>query len=163
LRWITYEFFQTREPLLLTQSALRFFFELPYRENVQFLLSEFNGGDIAGRANNGLFSDGYMNFGAASVLFYPVLCVFLLKLVEGAVEGLSTSVHFMVIVVSTFVFESVPIPTALATTESPRSGFSCAARMNGRPRAMGEVKNSRPELARVSRFFRRYRQIDANQ
>jgi hypothetical protein len=116
LRWITYEFFQTREPLLLTQSALRLFFESPYRRNVQFLLSEFNGGDIAGRADNGLFSDGYMNFGAASVLFYPILCVFLLKLVEGAVEGLSTSVHFMVIVVSFFVFESVPIPTALATS-----------------------------------------------
>lgn len=116
LHWTTYQFFETRELLLLTQSALRFFFESPYRENVQFLLGEFSTGDITGRANNGLFSDGYMNFGAVSVLFYPVLCVFLLKLVEGSAKDLPTSVHFMIIVACTFVFQGVPIPTALLTS-----------------------------------------------
>lgn len=115
LHWIHYDFFQTRELLNLTQSALRFFFESPYRENVQFLIGEYHVGEIAARANNGLFSDGYMNFGAPSVLFYPVLAVFVLKLVEGAAKGLSSSVRFLLVLSLAFVFLGVPLPTALLT------------------------------------------------
>jgi hypothetical protein len=116
LHWVHYDFFQTNQFLYLTQSALRFFFESPYRENVQFLLGEYFIGEIAARANNGLFSDGYMNFGSVSVLFYPILCVALLKLVDGAAAGLSKGVQFVIILALTFVFQGVPIPTALLTS-----------------------------------------------
>lgn len=113
LHGIYYEFFQANDLLYLTQSALRFFFESSYRENVQFLLGEYFIDDFTARANNGLFSDGYMNFGAASVLFYPVLCVAVLKLLEGAASGLSKSVQFVVILVAAFVIQGVPLPTAM--------------------------------------------------
>lgn len=116
LHWVTYDFFQGREPLYLTQSALRFFFESPYRDNVQFLLGDFFIGDMTARANNGLFSDGYMNFGAVSVLFYPVLFVVLMKLLEGAAAGLSSGVQFMIVMSMAFVLLSVPLPTAVLTS-----------------------------------------------
>lgn len=116
LHWIYYDFFQINEYLYLTQSALRFFFESSYRENVQFLIGEYFIGQFSARANNGLFSDGYQNFGPASVLFYPILTVFLLKLFEGASKGLQRSVQFMVIVVLTIVLESAPLLTAMLTS-----------------------------------------------
>jgi hypothetical protein len=116
LHWVHYDFFQTNELLFLTQSALKFFFESPYEENVQFLLGDYFIGEIEARANNGLFSDGYMNFGAASVAFYPLLAVFLLKLVEGAAEGLSASVKFMLLMSLAFVFLGVPLPTAVLSS-----------------------------------------------
>jgi hypothetical protein len=112
LHWIHYEFFQSNELLYLTQSALKFFFDSPYKENIQFLLGDYFIGQITARANNGLFSDGYMNFGAASVLVYPVVTVFLLKLVEGAANGLSSSVQFMLMMSLSFVFLGLPLPTA---------------------------------------------------
>ena len=113
LHWVHYEFFQTHELLYLTQSALRFFFESPYNENIQFLLGEYYIGDFSARANNGLFSDGYMNFGAISVLFYPVISVVILKLMEGAARGLSASVRLMITVALSFVMLGLPLPTAL--------------------------------------------------
>lgn len=54
-----------------------------------------------------------MNFGPASVLFYPILCVVVLKLVEGAGKGLSKSVHFVIIVALSFVCQGAPLPTAM--------------------------------------------------
>jgi hypothetical protein len=112
LHWVHYEFFQSNELLYLTQSALKFFFESPYRENIQFLLGDYFIGQLTARANNGLFSDGYMNFGAAGVLAYPVVAVFLLKLVEGASKELSSSVQFMLMITLSFVFLGLPLPTA---------------------------------------------------
>jgi hypothetical protein len=116
LHWVHYDFFQTREVLHLTQSALRFFFESPYKDNVQFLLGEYFIGEFTARANNGLFSDGYMNFGGTSVLYYPVLCVALVKLVEGAAHGLAASVRFVVVLVLSFVLQGVPLPTAILSS-----------------------------------------------
>jgi len=113
LHWVHYDFFQTRELLYLTQSALKFFFASPYVDNVQFLGAEHVSGEFGGRANNGLFSDGYMNFGAVSVLFYPVLLVVVLKLVEGAARGLSSSVHFILAITLSFVLLGLPLPTAI--------------------------------------------------
>jgi hypothetical protein len=113
LHWVHYDFFQNNDMLYLTQSALRFFFESPYRENIQFILGEYYIGQFTARANNGLFSDGYMNFGAVSVLFYPLLVVFVLKLVEGAAEGLSASVRLVLTVALSFIFLGLPLPTAL--------------------------------------------------
>lgn len=115
MHWFAFDFFQTRELLFLTQSVLRFFFDSPYSENVQFLLGEYQIGIITARANNGLFTDGYMNFGAASVLFYPVLAVFVMKLIEGAATGLSSGVQFTVVVSVSFVFLGLPLPTAILT------------------------------------------------
>lgn len=115
LHWVHYDFFQTRELLYLTQSALKGFFASPYRENIQFLIGEYNIGDFTARANNGLFSDGYMNFGGLSVLFYPAITVAVLKLVEGSAYGLSSSVQFILVMSLGFVLLGLPLPTALLT------------------------------------------------
>lgn len=113
LHWLYFDFFQGRDFVHLTQSILKFFFESPFADNVQFLVGEYDQGEYGGRANNGLFSDGYMNFGSYSVLFFPVICVVLLKALEGAVEGLSSSVRFIVLVSLSFVFIGLPLTTAV--------------------------------------------------
>lgn len=113
LHWVYYDYFQGREFVQLTQSILKFFFESPYADNVQFLVGEYDRGEYGGRANNGLFTDGYLNFGAVSVLFFPVICVLLLKMLESAVEGLSSSVRFTVVVSLSFVFLNLPLTTAI--------------------------------------------------
>jgi hypothetical protein len=116
LHWFHYEFFQNNELLYLTQSALRFFFDSPYRENIQFLMGDFFIGDFSARANNGMFSDAYMNFGTAGIFFYPVLTVLILKMVEGAAEGLSSSVRFVLLMSISFVVVGIPLPTAMVTS-----------------------------------------------
>jgi hypothetical protein len=113
LHWVHYDFFQSNDLVYLTQSALRFFFESPYKDNIQFLLGEYYIGQFTARANNGLFSDGYMNFGTVSVLFYPLLLVLVLKMAEGASEGLPGSLRLVIMVAMSFVLLGLPLPTAL--------------------------------------------------
>lgn len=113
LHWVHYDFFQTNELLYLTQSALRFFFESPYTENIQFLIGEYYIGDITARANNGLFSDAYMNFGAVGVLLHPIALIAVLKVLDGAAQNLSDGVRFIVTVALSFVFLGLPLPTAM--------------------------------------------------
>jgi hypothetical protein len=113
MHWVYYDFLQTRELLYLTQSALRFFFASPYQENIQFLIGDYLLGEIAARGNNGLFTDGYMNFGTAGVFIFPPLVVFVLKVLDGAAEGLSSGVRFMLTVMLSFVFLGLPLTTAI--------------------------------------------------
>jgi hypothetical protein len=140
LHWVHYDFFQTNQLLYLTQSALRFVFESPYQENVQFLLGEYYIGDFNARANNGLFTDAYMNFGGAGVLFYPVVLAVLLRLLDGAAAGLAGGVQFMLVIALSFIFLGLPLSTAFLTAgvgilivllpTVPRRG-ACAGAMAG--------------------------------
>ena len=111
--WLYYDYFQGKEFVLLTQSILKVFFESPYTDNVQFLIGEYDRGEYGGRANNGLFSDGYLNFGPSSVLFFPVICVAIMKTLESAAEGLSSSVRFMIVASFSLVFLSLPLTTTM--------------------------------------------------
>lgn len=112
LHWVYYDYFQGKEFLQLTQSILKYFFESPYSDNIQFLVGEYDRGEYGGRANNGLFTDGYLNFGGASVIVFPLLCVLLLKMLESAAQGLSSGVRFIMVVCLSFVFLGLPLSTA---------------------------------------------------
>jgi hypothetical protein len=108
-----FEFFRYAEVDLLRQTAFKFFFESPYKENIQFMIGEIWTGDADGRANNGLFSDAYYNFGSAGVLIYPLLLVLISKVLEGSSRGVDNRVALIAGVAVSFVFLSVPLTQAL--------------------------------------------------
>lgn len=108
-----FEFFRYAELDLLRQTAFKFFFESPYEENIQFMIGATWTGDETGRANNGLFSDAYYNFGSAGVLIYPVLVVLVSKLLEGASRGVDGRVTLVAAIAVAFVALSVPLTQAL--------------------------------------------------
>lgn len=113
LHWVYYDFFQKNPLLYLTQSALKFFVDSPYTENVQFLIGEYQIGDFTARANNGLFSDAYMNFGAFGVIPFAMAVALVLKILDGAAEELPSGVRFVVVIALSFVFLGLPVFTAL--------------------------------------------------
>lgn len=113
LHYVYYDFFSTRELDLLRQSALKYFINSPYKENIGFLLGDHDIGDITARANNGLFSDAYMNFGVIGVLIFPIIVVLILKTLDGATKGLNQRILFIVTSSISFVFLGLPFTTAL--------------------------------------------------
>ncbi len=110
---VYYDFFSTRELDYFRQSALKYFLNSPYKENIGFLMGDYDTGDITARANNGLFSDAYMNFGLIGVLIFPIIVVLILKILDGATKGLSQRILFIVTSSISFVFLGLPFTTAL--------------------------------------------------
>lgn len=113
LNYVYYDFFSTREHDYFRQSALKYFLNSPYKENIGFLLGDYDIGDITARANNGLFSDAYMNFGLIGVLIFPIIIVLILKILDGATKGLSQRILFIVTSSISFVLLGLPFTTAL--------------------------------------------------
>lgn len=110
-----FNFFQLNELDLYRQSIFKLFFESPYTTNIQFLIGEFSIGDITARANNGLFSDAYMNIGVAGIVIYPLLIVILLRFFDGAVYRLDTRLWFVLVIYISFVLLGMTFSTALLT------------------------------------------------
>tara|TARA_R110001592_G_scaffold119404_1_gene322424 strand:- start:20189 stop:21517 length:1329 start_codon:yes stop_codon:yes gene_type:complete len=116
LHSLYFEYFSTRELDFFRQSALRWLFNSPYEENIQFLIGEYDIGDFTARANNGLFTDAYLNLGFIGVILYPLFLTLLLKILEGSAKGLDVRILFVVSTTTTFVLLGVSITTALLTS-----------------------------------------------
>ncbi|WP_242201476.1 hypothetical protein [Sphingomonas hankookensis] len=115
LNYSYYSYFQNNRFLYYNESLLKIFNHTPH-ENIQFLIGEFAIGDFTARANNGLFSDAYMNLGFVGVLIYPVILSALLRVIDGAVVGLPKSMIFVVVVYVSFVLISNTVTAALLTS-----------------------------------------------
>lgn len=115
LHYSYFSFFQANELDLYRQSIFKFVFESPYAENIQFLLGEYSIGNFSARANNGLFSDAYMNIGLAGVLLYPFIISGLLRLFDGAVFRLDSRMWFVLAIYMSFVLLGMTLSTALLT------------------------------------------------
>jgi hypothetical protein len=113
LHYVYYNFFSQNELDYFRQSFLKIFFESPYKENIGFLMGYEDIGDITARANNGLFTDAYFNFGVIGVIIFPVIVVFILKILDGAVIGLPEKFLFIIIASTSFVLLGLPFSTAL--------------------------------------------------
>ncbi len=110
-----FNFFQINELDFYRQSILKAFLKSPYEINIQFLMGEYSIGDITARANNGLFSDAYMNLGGMGVFIYPLLVVTLLRLFDGAVSRIDTRLWFVIAIYMAFVLLGMTLSTALLT------------------------------------------------
>lgn len=115
LHFSYYSYFQSHDILLFSQSLLRAFSN-QNQQDIQFLIGEYSIGQYSARANNGLFSDAYMNLGVVGVVVYPVLFAWYLRVLDGAVSGLPQRVVFVVVVYVAFVLLSMTLTAALITS-----------------------------------------------
>lgn len=115
LHFSYFSYFQANDFLYFSQSLLRMFTDAKV-ENIQFLIGEYSIGDFTARANNGLFSDAYMNLGLLGVVIYPVIFAIILRIIDGAVECLPQRIVFVVSVYVAFVLISMTLTAALLTS-----------------------------------------------
>jgi hypothetical protein len=115
LHYSYYSYFQLHEILYFNQSILKWFSGVE-RENIQFLLGEFSIGEFTARANNGLFSDAYMNLGVIGVLVFPPILALFLRVLDGSVIGLPQRILFVVTVYVGFVLLGMTFTSALLTS-----------------------------------------------
>lgn len=113
LHYVYYSFFSTHELDYFRQSFLKFFMESPYKENIGFLMGYEDIGDFTARANNGLFTDAYFNFGTFGVFIFPIILVIILRILDGSVIGLEERFLFIIIVSVSFILIGLPFSTAL--------------------------------------------------
>ncbi len=108
-----FEFFQTNPLDYFSQGPLRHFVDSEYDTAIAFLIGEFAIGDIGARANNGLFSDAYLNLGSLGVFIMPILTVLYLKALDGATKGHDRRLFVVIFVYISFVLLGIPLSTAL--------------------------------------------------
>lgn len=113
LHYVYYDFFSNNEFDYFRQSFFKFFLESPYKENIGFLMGYHDAGIWTARANNGLFSDAYYNFGIIGVFIFPIIVVVILKILDSSVSGLNQRFLFIIIISVSFVFNNLPFSTAL--------------------------------------------------
>lgn len=115
LHFSYYDYFQIHELLYYSQSVLKSFADAN-QENIQFVIGEFAINEYSARANNGLFSDAYMNLGLVGILIYPIILTLLLRVIEGATTGLSPRIMFVVVIYVAFVLLGMTLTSALLTS-----------------------------------------------
>lgn len=115
LHYSFYNFFSNNELDYFRQSFFKFFTESPYKENIGFLIGYEDTGTWGGRANNGLFSDAYYNFGAIGVIIFPIIVVLILKILDGSASGLNQRFLFIIIISVSFILNNLPFSTAIVS------------------------------------------------
>lgn len=116
LHYVYYDFFNVNELDYFRQSLFKFFLSSPYEKGIGYMMAYHDTGDLTGRANNGLFSDAYSNFGTLGVLTFPLVLIFLLKLINGPTKDINTSFKIVVSIILTLTFLSLPFSTALLSS-----------------------------------------------
>jgi len=115
LHYAYYEYFQSHDLLFYSQSFLRPLFD-GNQDNIQFIIGERTVGSYTARANNGLFSDAYMNLGAIGVFIYPIILSTFLRILDGAFNGLSDRMRLVVVLYVAFVLLGMTFTSALFTS-----------------------------------------------
>lgn len=113
LHYVYFDFFSRNELDYFRQSALKWLLESPYKENIGFIMGYQDIGQWSARANNGLFTDAYMNFGSIGVVYFPFILIFIVKLIEGSAKGLNERILFIITSGVSFVLLGIPFTTAL--------------------------------------------------
>lgn len=116
LHYSYFSFFQGGDYDYFAQSLLKWLLVSPYSDNIQFLLGEYSIGDFSARANNGLFSDAYSNLGPLGVVVLPAAIALLLRILDGAAQGLPERILLIVAIYLTFVFLGMTLSTALLSS-----------------------------------------------
>ena len=90
-----YDFFSNHEFDYLRSSVLRLFgLNSPYSDvKIPYIIGTQYFNSASMYANNGLFSDAYMNFGIAGILILPILIVLLLKLFDKCMGNATISLQ----------------------------------------------------------------------
>jgi len=116
LNYMYYDFFSMHEFDYFRQSFLRHFgVTSPYKEPISTIIGAeyFNRPEM--NANNGFFSDAYLNLGIIGIFIFPFLIVLLLKIIDATSRGLNPKLLAVPILVVFGTIMSIPLTTALLT------------------------------------------------
>jgi len=111
-----YLFFSENPVDLFRQSILRRFgIASPYEKSIQTMIGAryFNDANLI--ANNGLFSDAYMNLGGYGVIIMPILLAFAFNFLDTCASNAEIIYLITPIISTSYVFMSSSFFTALAT------------------------------------------------
>ena len=98
LNYHYYDFFKNNELDFFRQSFLRWFnIESPYKDNIAFMIGGMYYGNYEIRGNNGLFTDAYYNMGIMGIILFPLILVFILRLIESVSKGIKEGMMFVVV------------------------------------------------------------------
>ncbi|CAM4284341.1 hypothetical protein PSOS111911_11760 [Pseudoalteromonas ostreae] len=75
------DFFNQNEFTFWSQSIMKYFIDYPYEQGISSLIGNWMFNDDT-RANNGLVSSGYANFGAIGVYIYSLLLALIIKMID---------------------------------------------------------------------------------
>jgi len=97
LAFYYFDFFSSNGPIFLSHSIFRFFLNYPYSLNPPHLIGMvyFNKPETA--ANNGIVGDAFMNFGFIGLVFWGILLVIILKLVDSCSKGKDIKIGIAVV------------------------------------------------------------------
>ena len=111
-----FDFFQFNEFDFFRQGILRRFgLESPYEQGIDFIIADIYFGIDGSRANNGLFSDAYMNMGILGCILMPFFLVFVLRLFDACARGIIMRLLFVPIIVFFLDLRSGTLTIALLT------------------------------------------------
>jgi hypothetical protein len=111
-----YDFFSAHELDYFRQGILRWFGATsPYKEAIYYMISDIYGSSLGSQANNGLFTDAYLNLGALGILLFPPVIVGLLRVLDACAKGLSEKLIILPIISVALVLISAGISIALLT------------------------------------------------
>jgi len=116
LNYHYYDFFSTHDFDYFRQSFLRHFgFVSPYKNPIPRLIGELYFKDPTANANNGLFSDAWLNFGIVGVLVFPFILVILFKIMDSASREVNAKLLIFPVVITVFTLISGTLTSGLLT------------------------------------------------
>lgn len=114
-----YTFFNMFEPDLYRNSILRRFgFESPYADtSVDIAVGEYFNPNVEGiRANNGLISEAFANFGMVGCVILPIILVFYIKFVSSCSKGIDETYICLISLLFCNALISAFIPTSILSS-----------------------------------------------
>lgn len=115
LNYCYHDFFSNNECDFFKEGFLRWFgFVSEYKRGIAITVGEKYFGYTL-MANNGLFSDAYMNLGRIGVILFPLILNFILRLCDACTYRLNERLLFIVMVSASFSLISTSFTTTLLT------------------------------------------------
>lgn len=111
-----YDFFSTHEFDYFRQSFLRHLgFVSPYDISIPYIIGDRYWGSEDTGANNGLFSDAFMNLGYIGIFLFPLFLVVVLRIMDFCSAKVSNKLLFMPVIVTVITFLSSSMTVGLLT------------------------------------------------
>ena len=116
LSFFYYDFFSNHEFTFLSQHHIfRNIIDYPYQLNPPHLIGKECFGLPDMGSNNGIVSDGYMNFGFVGMFMWAIILSFILKLIDNLSKKKNIQTTTSLIIVPTLSILSSSLPTVLIT------------------------------------------------
>lgn len=115
LYFIYYDYFSKHEITLLSHSVFKGIFNYPYELKPVNLIGYVYFDRAAMSANTGIVGDAYMNFGYAGLVFWGVLLIIILKIVDYCAKGLDKRIGIAAMAMPVIALTNSALLTSLLT------------------------------------------------